>query len=665
MLHFALFSMRIMNLKAHVDIPLNHTLDFSTLLKVSRMFNCTIHLEELIVTLCQTMIENSGADRCALILPQKDEWQVRVIANLEKSDLQTTPLENNSTVPVELIWYVKNTLKLVVWDRFNTSLTSVIDDYLNQHQPESVLCLPIINQENLIGILYLENRSTCGVFSRDRLSVLNFLSNQAAIALENTRLHNVEKQKSQELQEQATLLAFRAAIDSEFTHCGTLQEMLQRCTEILVEHLGAAFARIWTTNAQCDMLELQASAGMYTHLDGAHRCVPVGQFKIGLIAEECRPHLTNDVLNDSRVGDKAWAKREGMVSFAGYPLVIDDQVLGVVALFARQPLSDRVLGALGIVAHEISLGLCRKRAEIALRESESQLRHKSQALEQALLELQQTQLQMVQSEKMSALGNLIAGVAHEINNPVGCIVGNINVIRDSIDDLFSMIDLYGKKFPQPGAEIEAELEAIDLEYLRDDLPKLVKAMKDGGDRIKSISKSLCTFSRADSDQKQIFNLHEGIDSTVLILRHRLKSNEYRLAIEVITEYGDIPAVNCFPGQVNQVFMNILANAIDALDESCQKHRSAKIKNHSSKIKIQTGVEGDSVFISIADTGTGMSEEVKTRIFDHLFTTKDIIKGTGLGLAIAQQIIVEKHGGAIAVTSEVGKGTEFVLTLPIY
>jgi PAS domain S-box-containing protein len=299
----------------------------------------------------------------------------------------------------------------------------------------------------------------------------------------------------------------------------------------------------------------------------------------------------------------------------------------------------------------------RKIAEIAVHQ-------KSQELEQALQELQQAQLKMVQGEKMSALGNLVAGVAHEINNPIGCIVGNVSAVRDSIYDLFNVIDLYQQKFPQPGAEIEEELESIDLNYLREDLPKLVKAMKDGGDRIKSISHSLRNFSRSDTDAKQSFNLHEGIDSTVMILRHRLKANEKRPEIEVITEYGDIPMITCFPGQLNQVFMNILANAIDAIDESIGERSFAEIKAQPNQIKIRTTVENNQVQITIADNGKGMPEEIRAKIFDNLFTTKEVGKGTGLGLAIAQQIIVEKHGGAIEVSSELGKGTEFVIYLPI-
>ena len=189
-------------------------------------------------------------------------------------------------------------------------------------------------------------------------------------------------------------------------------------------------------------------------------------------------------------------------------------------------------------------------------------------------------------------------------------------------------------------------------------------MKDGGDRITSISKSLRTFSRSDSDKKQKFNLHEGIDSTVLILRHRLKANEHHPAIEVVTDYGQIPDIACFPGQLNQVFMNIIANAIDALDESNLGRSFDDIQANPNRITIRTRLEGDRLKIAIADNGKGMSEEVKTKIFDHLFTTKAVGKGTGLGLAIARQIVVETHGGTIEVNSYLGKGTEFAIVLPV-
>ncbi|MBD6614422.1 hybrid sensor histidine kinase/response regulator [Komarekiella sp. 'clone 1'] len=296
------------------------------------------------------------------------------------------------------------------------------------------------------------------------------------------------------------------------------------------------------------------------------------------------------------------------------------------------------------------------------------LKRLTDTLEQQVVErtqaLQQAQVQMVQQEKLSALGQLVAGVAHEINNPLSCIIGNINAVQDYTNDLLRVIDLYHETFSQPGGKIEDELEAIDLEYLREDLPKLIKAMKQGGDRIQSISQSLRNFSRADNDAKHKFNLHDGIDSTLMILHHRLKANNRRPAIEVISEYSNLPEIECFPSQLNQVFMNILANAIDALDESNTGRSLKEIEADTNKITIKTSVENNNVKISIADNGQGMSEELKSKIFDYLFTTKAVGKGTGLGLSIAHQIVSEKHGGTIKVNSVLGEGTEFVISIPI-
>ncbi len=288
----------------------------------------------------------------------------------------------------------------------------------------------------------------------------------------------------------------------------------------------------------------------------------------------------------------------------------------------------------------------------------------AQELERSLFDLQQAQLQLVQSEKMSALGNLVAGVAHEINNPVGFINGNIDEATNTIADVINHLRLYQEKLPNPSEEIEQDAEDIDLEYALADLPKMLSSMKVGCDRIRGISTSLRTFSRADKDYKVPFNIHEGIDSTLLILKHRLKANEQRPAIEVVTDYGNLPQIECFPGQLNQVFMNLLANAIDALDESDSGRSFAEIENNPNLITIRTMVEGESVKITIADNGKGIPEDVKSRIFEHLFTTKSVGKGTGLGLAIAHQIVVEKHGGAIEVDSQLGQGTIFNILIPI-
>ena len=294
------------------------------------------------------------------------------------------------------------------------------------------------------------------------------------------------------------------------------------------------------------------------------------------------------------------------------------------------------------------------------------IEEKSIKLNQALETLQDAQFQLVQSEKMSALGNLVAGVAHEINNPIGFVTGNLKMAREYVEDLFGLIELYQKYYPNPEPEIEQEIEEIDLEYLRDDLPKLFYSLKIGSDRIRNISTSLRTFSRGDTEKKTLFNIHEGIDSTLLILRHRLKASESHPAIKVIKNYADLPLINCYSGQLNQVFMNLLANAIDAVEESNQGKSFEEIEENLNQIEITTSLTKDekSVEIKIADNGLGISQEVQQRIFENLFTTKAVGKGTGLGLSIARQIIVDKHNGSLNFNSQIGKGTEFVIEIPV-
>ncbi|MEH2262090.1 sensor histidine kinase [Nostoc sp.] len=275
-------------------------------------------------------------------------------------------------------------------------------------------------------------------------------------------------------------------------------------------------------------------------------------------------------------------------------------------------------------------------------------------LTQALHDLQQTQYSLVQKEKMSALGNLVTAIAHGINNPINFIAGNLKPAQDYIHDLLALIDLYRQTFPDPGAAIEEAIATIDLEYLQEDLPKLISSLKEGSDRIRGISASLRTFSRGDNDRKVHFNIHEGIESTLLILKHRLKANEDHPVIEVVKNYGEIPQLECFPGQLNQVFLNLIANAIDALEESNKGLSFQQFEDNPNRITIVTTLSEDRhyVLIQIQDNGMGMPENVKQKLFGYLFTTKGVGKGTGLGLSISRQIIEEKHGGKLTVTSEI-------------
>lgn len=307
-----------------------------------------------------------------------------------------------------------------------------------------------------------------------------------------------------------------------------------------------------------------------------------------------------------------------------------------------------------VILHDITQ---RKQAEQILRYSEAQLRQ----------EAKQLASQLVHSEKMSSLGQLVAGVAHEINNPVNFISGNISYANQYIQDLLRLLQLYQQNYPHPATEIQKETEAIDLNFLIADLPNLLTSMTVGAERITEIVLSLRNFSRLDEAEMKAVNIHEGIDNTLMILEHRLKPKSNHLTIEVIKEYGDLPLVECYAGQLNQVFMNLLANAIDALQESVENSEWGVEEKALStlQIRIQTKLTSENqVVICIADNGIGIPEKVQKHLFEPFFTTKPIGKGTGLGLSISYQIITQKHQGKLECISAPGQGTEFVIVIPL-
>jgi len=469
--------------KTQTTRGLSDTLDLAALLQAAQAISSIIELEPLLANILQIILTNAGAQKAVLLIPETDQWHLRAIAQLTtygaiETDTNSQPLTTETPVPIRLIQYVKNIESIVLINELKTEIAGILEGYLLQYQPQSVLCLPLLHQGHLVGILYLEHSTTKGVFTTERQTIIQFLCAQAAIALQNAQLY-----------EQA---------------------------------------------------------------------------------------------------------------------------------------------------------------------------------QKALRDLQQAQLQMVQSEKMSALGNLMAGIAHEINNPTGFLEGNIQPAQEYVQDLLGLIDLYQSEYPQPTEVIAEEIETIELGFLREDLPKLLGSMNLGVERIRNISSSLRTFARKDQEHKTSFNIHEGIDSTLLILKHRTKASDKRPAIEIVRNYEEIPRVECFPGQLNQVFMNILANAIDAFDEANVGKNLAEIQENPNRIEICTcEVDALEVQIEIADNGCGIKPETKERIFEQGFTTKGVGKGTGLGMAIAHQIITEKHGGRITCDSTVGVGTIFRIFLPIH
>ena len=369
----------------------------------------------------------------------------------------------------------------------------------------------------------------------------------------------------------------------------------------------------------------------------------------------------------------------GILSLLVLPLCVNDQFFGFIVFdncTTATVWSASAVDLLRAAAAALSLQHERSKAEVALRRSEAQLREQATQLEQALNKIKETQTQLVQSEKMYSLGMMVAGIAHEINNPVGFVYGNITPASESLQDLLELVNLYREHYPNPVSVIQEYAETIDLDFVMDDLPKLLQSMKVGAERIRDIVASLRTFSRIDQGEMKQVNIHEGLDTTLQILQHRLKEKPGRPAIEVIKNYGRITSVECYSGQINQVIMNILANAIDALDsmiissensesERLLAHPSPQIQIHTELLNVrQCPSNSASIVIRIIDNGPGMTERVRLLLFDPFFTTKPVGQGTGLGLSISYQIIVAKHGGQLRCVSAPGEGTEFIIEIPI-
>ncbi len=757
----------------------NQLFDLTTVVKASEAIQSEINIENFPCRVLNIIIENAGARKGCLILKKNQKFFVEAIVEAienseEKNEIvQSIPVADCFNIPQEIINYAINFQESLI---IPNAIDSIYNDdiYIKQHKCKSIVCIPIKFKNKFIGIVYLENNLKTNAFTPFKLEIIKILTSQVAIAIRNARLFASEEEK-------ARIIKFRSEIDSTLAKTINFQEMLQKCTEIIVSYLDVAFARIWIYNPQEKLLNLESSAGIYTHIDGAHNRIPVGKFKIGLIAQERKPHITNSVQTDERVSNKEWAIRERMVAFAGYPLIAEEELMGVVAMFSKQPLNQSALNVLSFIAGEIAVAIKRKSIEKALQQKEEQyrsifetvndglsifdletskpvavnptwcqmygyskeeftnlkasdyihpdslhlfnnfiesvkagkefycqgvcihkngtlfhvevkaasyiydgkshaltiardiskrkqdekvLKQRTQELEQTLNKLQSTQSQLIQTEKISQLGQLVAGVAHEVNNPVGFISGNLSHAKEYLKDLIYILNLYRQEFPSPGDAIEEEIEAIDLEYLLEDLPKMVSSMKLGTDRIKDIMLSLRNYSRTNSDEKKAVNLHEGIDTTLMILSHRLKAKPERPEIKIVKNYADLPLVECYYGQINQVFMNLISNAIDALEESNEDKSYEEIEQNPNTIIITTAADDNWAIIIIADNGTGIPLQAKAKLFDAFFTTKVEGKGTGLGLSISYQIVTEKHGGTLECISSPGNGAKFVIKIPV-
>jgi predicted ATPase/signal transduction histidine kinase len=491
-------------------------LDVATVIKASQAISSEIVLENLLDTFIEITIENAGAQRGVFLFKEEREWMIRAEKTAEQigesvNAAAHAPM-NQRSLPVSVIHYVANTHESLILDDACDVSTFFADQYIVVKKPRSVLCFPILKQDKLVSILYLENRLTAGAFTPNRCELLKVLMAQLAISIENAQLY---------------------------------------------------------TNLQAYSRRLENSS------------------------------LELQVKNE------------------------------------------------------------------ALYQSELRERDRAKALTESLDQLKQTQAQLIQTEKISSLGQLVAGVAHEVNNPVGFISGNLTYAEEYTHDLMELLALYRHAMPMPPDAIAEKMEDIDLEYLLQDFPNLLSSMKVGIQRIRDIMSSLRTFSRMDTDEKQPANIHDGIDSTLLILQHRIKAKSYRPEIHIHKQYGDLPDVNCFAGQLNQVFMNLLANAIDAFDDINHDRTYADIEANPNQISITTAIDETWASILISDNGPGIDADTQAKLFEPFFTTKEAGRGTGLGLSISRQIIEEQHGGRLTLESEPGKGSLFTIQIPLH
>nr|WP_261204070.1 GAF domain-containing protein [Laspinema sp. D2d] len=561
-------------------------------------------------------------------------------------------------------------------------------DCLTQLQVKSHLCIPLHQQDRLWGLLWVHQ--CCGKcpWEPSEIEFLRLMASHLGLALEWAEEQGKCQAQTSQLAQAArreralatTIEKIRRSLDIHTLFQTTTQEVRQL---LEADRVGVyRFKPDWSGNFVAEAVSPGWNPLMGNLPDIADTHLQETQ---GGRYRENQALAVHDIYN---VGH-AQCHIELLETFQAkayiiVPILAGETLWGLLAAYQNS-------GPRHWYEYEVEL-LSQIGAQfgVALHQAElfEQLKHQKEELSLTLHNLQQAQSQLVQSEKMASLGQLVAGVAHEINNPVNFIYGNLTHVTDYTRDLLELVEQYQEHYPNPHEAIQELSETIEADFLKEDLPKILASMKVGVERIRGIVLSLRNFSRLDQSEKKQVNLHEGIDSTLLILQHRLKSKGDRAAIHLIKEYEELPLVECYAAQINQVFMNILSNAIDALEMSDRHRTPEEIRANASWIKISSEwVEKDastislgdrpsnshkkpdltqesSVVIRIGDNGPGISDEVRSRIFDPFFTTKPVGSGTGLGLSISYQIVVEKHGGSLTCLSQPGQGTEFRIEIPI-
>jgi GAF domain-containing protein len=538
---------------------------------------------------------------------------------------------------------------------------------LAQFQIKAQIIMPMMNGSALWGLLCVHQCDSPRDWNSSEIQFVTQVGSQLSVALEQADLLAQTRQQTSDLQWAAEQQRILFEVVAKIRESLDINEIFQTATQEVCQFMQVdriavhRFNSDWSGQYVAEFVKegwiKLVGEGINTVWENTYlQSNQGGRYRnnetlaVDDIYQGCHSECHFTILENFQVN-----------AYAIAPIFVGQELWGLLAAYQHSGprcWQSSEVKFLAQIANQ--LGVAIQQADLL-----AQTRRQSAQIAQNLKDLQQAQAQLIQTEKMSGLGQLVAGIAHEINNPVNFIYGNLNHATDYTDNLLSLLELYQQQYPDSSPEIGKLAEDIDLEFLLEDLPKLLLSMKVGADRIRQIVLSLRNFSRLDESEMKQVDIHDGIDSTLLILQHRLKSNADSANIVLVKEYGNLPLVECYAGQLNQVFMNVIGNAIDAFESDKVLDRKSVIP----EIKISTAVgqlHGNvpSAVIRISDSGPGISEAMRQRIFDPFFTTKPVGKGTGLGLSISYQIVVDKHGGVFKCSSQLGKGTEFTIEIPI-